>query len=176
MSNDVERLFALLSRNTIGFENLFYEFLARPTVTFPHYNVINENDYSYIVEVAVAGYAASDIDVFLGSNYQGGARRNMLTISTKTQGSTEQQEDPKTKSPHANPTFVHRGIAKRDFNLTFALPEYFEVKSAEFHNGLLVVRLLRNTPAPEQPKRIPITHWNNIPVGECRPVGPGITV
>ena len=51
---------------------------------------------------------------------------------------------------------VHNGIAGRDFKLTFALAEFYEVESAKVENGLLVIKLFKNIPDEKKPKVITI--------------------
>jgi molecular chaperone IbpA len=52
--------------------------------------------------------------------------------------------------------YIHRGLAYRDFEQTFALAEYMEVISAEVIDGLLIIQLERVIPESLKPRRIAI--------------------
>ena len=122
--------------NAIGFES-FYERINRlPTINagFPHYNIKKAGEDKYILEMAVAGYKKSDIDV----NVTDG----VLSIEGK---SSEKEED-----------FVHKGIAKRAFQRQLQLSEYVECKGAKLEDGMLKVRLFYNPPESKKPKEITV--------------------
>ena len=105
--------------NAIGFENFFHRFHRLPTINagFPHYNIKKAGEDKYTLEMAVAGYKKSDIDVQV--------QDGVLSIEGK---SSEDKED-----------FVHRGIAKRAFKKQLQLSEYVECKGAKLEDGMLKV-------------------------------------
>ena len=125
-----------LKNNAIGFESFFDRFERLPEINsgFPHYNIKKAGEDIYILEMAVAGYQKSDIDVQVHDG--------VLSIKGK---STEDEED-----------FVHRGIAKRAFTKQLQLSEYVECKSAELEDGMLKVELNYNPPEDKKPKKISI--------------------
>ena len=53
-------------------------------------------------------------------------------------------------------TFLHRGLAERDFERRFQLADYVVVKSADLVNGLLSIDLQRELPEALKPRRIEI--------------------
>ena len=122
--------------NAIGFESLFERFNRLPTINagFPHYNIKKAGEDKYILEMAVAGYKKSDIDV----NVTDG----VLSIEGK---SSDKEED-----------FVHKGIAKRAFQRQLQLSEYVECKGAKLEDGMLKVELNYNPPEDKKPKKITI--------------------
>ena len=122
--------------NAIGFENFFHRFHRLPTINagFPHYNIKKAGENKYILEMAVAGYKKSDINV----NVQDG----VLSIEGM---SSEDKED-----------FVHRGIAKRAFKKQLQLSEYVECKVAKLEDGRLKVELNYNPPEDKKPKKIAV--------------------
>ena len=122
--------------NAIGFESLFERFNRLPTINagFPHYNIKKAGEDKYILEMAVAGYKKSDIDV----NVTDG----VLSIEGKT---SDDKED-----------FVHRGIAKRSFKKQLQLSEYVECSGAKLEDGMLKVELNYNRPEEKKPKKIAI--------------------
>lgn len=102
---------------------------------YPPHNLIKIDEDNYKIELAVAGFSKEDLDIQVHDN--------QLTIF----GDTEED---------ASTSFVHKGIASRNFRKVFALGEYIEVINAEMKNGLLVVSLQRNLPEAKKPKSIAI--------------------
>lgn len=169
--NEIDRLFESLFRNTIGFDNL-RPYLRRDAVSFPRYDVIQIDSNNYVVQLALAGYKPDDVEVIIEDN--------VLYIQTakysadrmrRTGGFPEHPNDKSVsaewdssgtvvvsqESGRETKKVLHRGIAKRDFKLSFALPEHFEVAKAEFDNGLLCVELFKKVPEALKPKKIPVT-------------------
>ena len=79
------------------------------------------------ITLAVAGFGRDQLDVTL--------EENQLTIRGR-------QPDDKAR------TYLHRGIAARQFQRSFVLAEGMEVKGAELKDGLLSIELVR--PEPER--------------------------
>ena len=79
------------------------------------------------ITLAVAGFRMDQLDVTVEDN--------QLTIRGK-------QEDDKSR------TYLHRGIAARQFQRSFVLADGIEVRSADLSNGLLSIDLMR--PEPER--------------------------
>ena len=122
--------------NAIGFESFFDRFHRLPTINagFPHYNIKKAGEDTYILEMAVAGYKKSDINVQV--------QDGVLSIEGI---SSEDKED-----------FVHKGIAKRAFKKQLQLSEYVECKGAKLEDGMLKVELNYNPPEDKKPKKITI--------------------
>ena len=122
--------------NAIGFESFFERFNQFPTLNsgFPHYNIkrdldIENGQEKNILEMALAGYKKSDIEVEVADG--------VLSIKGK---STEKNED-----------FIHQGVAKRAFQKQLQLSEYVECVGAKLEDGMLKVEL--NYIRPESLKR-----------------------
>ena len=122
--------------HAIGFEDVFRRFHRLPTINagFPHYNIKKAGEDKYTLEMALAGYKKSDIDVQV--------QDGVLSIEGK---SSEDKED-----------FVHRGIAKRSFKKQLQLSEYVECTGAKLEDGMLKVELNYNPPEDKKPKKITI--------------------
>jgi molecular chaperone IbpA len=103
--------------------------------TYPPYNVVKINDDKIVMEFAVAGFKKDDISIT--------TEKNVLSIKA---------EKPETDEK----TYLHKGIAARKFSRAFNLPEYFEVESAGFEDGILYIDLIRNIPEEKKPKNIAI--------------------
>ena len=101
---------------------------------YPPYNVIKEDDDTYIVEIALAGFDKSDISVTTD--------KDQLIVK----GEREKEETE----------YTYKGIATRSFNRSFALAEYMEVTKAEFNNGMLSITVERIIPEDKKPKTIKI--------------------
>jgi molecular chaperone IbpA len=126
----------------VGFDNLFDELNRLSSVqtqNYPPHNVIKHTDDRFTIEVAVAGFGESELDVSLDNN--------ALIIS----GS-------KVREEMLNYEYLHRGLSSRDFTQTFQLAEHVEVIHAEVKNGILSVYLERKVPEEKKPKSIAITY------------------
>lgn len=101
---------------------------------YPPYNIERvppsngENERIRIV-LAVAGFTRDQLEAFVEDN--------QLTIRGK-------QENDKTR------TYLHRGIAARQFQRSFVLADGLQVLAAVLDNGLLAIDLMR----PEPSRRI----------------------
>ena len=130
-----------LSKSFIGWDEQIRDLekigekMLKNTGNFPPYNVVKEDDDTFLIEFAVAGFSKKDITV--------SQEKNALLIEGKI------EEDKEKK-------YVHKGIATRSFSRAFALAEYVEVDSAEFENGILIVKLIREVPKEERPRQISI--------------------
>jgi molecular chaperone IbpA len=101
---------------------------------YPPYNVIKQDEDTYFVELALAGFDRSDLSVSVDNG-------NLIV-----KGEREKDEA----------VFQHKGIATRSFTRSFALGEYMEVTGAEFENGMLSVTVERIVPEEKKPKQIKI--------------------
>lgn len=126
----------------IGFERVFEE-LERArngnsnytNNTYPPHNVIRIDDDNYEIELAVAGFDESDIEVTY--------KDNVLSI----EGNKDSREQTE---------YVHQGISNRKFTKTFNLSEHIEIRGADLVNGILSVRLERVIPEDQKPQIIKI--------------------
>ena len=89
---------------------------------YPPYNVEQMADNRLQITLAVAGFAAEDLQVQLEDN--------QLVIRGRQKDETER-------------VFLHRGIATRQFQRSFVLAEGIEVAGASLDNGLLMIDLSR---------------------------------
>ena len=122
--------------NAIGFESFFERFNRLPTINtgFPHYNIKKAGKDKYILEMAVAGYKKSDIEVEV--------QDGILSIEGE--------------GPEGKEDFVHKGIATRSFKRQLQLSEYVECTGARLEDGMLKVELNYNPPEDKKPKKITV--------------------
>jgi HSP20 family molecular chaperone IbpA len=94
---------------------------------YPPYNIEQVGDHALRITLAVAGFSRDDLSVALED------RQLIITGRQKSDGSSR--------------TYLHRGIAARQFQRSFLLAEGIEVTGAELANGLLHVDLARPEPS-----------------------------
>jgi molecular chaperone IbpA len=63
-------------------------------------------------------------------------------------------------------TFLHRGIAARDFEHSFKLADHVKVVGARLDNGLLNIDLVREVPEALKPRKIAIDGGANVQLVE----------
>jgi HSP20 family molecular chaperone IbpA len=89
---------------------------------YPPYNIEQSSDDSLRITLAVAGFSQDELNVTVEDR--------QLVIRGKQNESGDR-------------TFLHRGIAARQFQRCFVLAEGIDVTGAELRNGLLTVELTR---------------------------------
>lgn len=134
---DIERQLS----QSIGFDTFFNrlfnnDFAATNVGGYPPYNIRKIDDYSYAIELALAGFSKDDLDIELAEG--------TLTIKSV----------PVDKNNESD--YIHHGIAKRVFTRKFHLANDIVVKGADLLNGLLTVELERVIPEDKKPRKIAI--------------------
>jgi molecular chaperone IbpA len=133
--------FSPLFRSTIGFDRLMQladaATRADGSVSYPPYNIEKTGDEAYRLTMAVAGFAADDIELRV--------QENALFVIGKAKTEDETKE------------YLHRGIARRAFERRFQLAETIKVVGASLDNGLLHVELVREVPESMKPRTIKIS-------------------
>lgn len=110
---------------------------------YPPYNIEQTGPEKLRITLAVAGFAPGELDVTVEDN--------QLVIRGK-------------QTESADKTFLHRGIAARQFQRAFVLADGIDVTGAELANGLLSIELAR--PKPES-----VTRRIDIRTGSANPEG-----
>ena len=134
---------------SVGFDG-FFNRLSNMDIAqsgYPPYNIRKLNDLQYVVELALAGFSKSDIEVEVTDG--------TLTVRSVT-AKSDDGADNDEKSSNNEIGFVHQGIAKRSFQRQFNLSDDIIVKSADFTDGMLIVNLERVIPDEKKPRLIPI--------------------
>jgi molecular chaperone IbpA len=111
------------------------ENLSKAVPGWPPYNIVKVDENKYVIELAVAGFGKSDLEIEI--------QEGRLLI----RGATKSDEK-------AN--FLHKGIADRAFRREFHLADTVEVKNAEMVNGLLKVWLENIIPDHKKPRKVDI--------------------
>ena len=131
---------APLYRATVGFDRMA-DLLDRAmttdtSTTYPPYNIEKTADDAYRISIAVAGFAADELNVEV---------REQSLVITARKAKDEGQR-----------TFLHRGIATRAFEKTFQLADHVHVTGARHADGMLHVELERQVPEALKPRTIAI--------------------
>jgi molecular chaperone IbpA len=134
--------FAPFYRSTVGFDRLFSTLdqlvgAEDSAPSYPPYNIARTGENAYRISVAVAGFTDADLSIE--------AKESTLTIRGQKQTNDEEKAG-----------LLYRGIAARNFERSFQLADYVEVKGASLENGLLHVDLAREIPEAMKPRAIPI--------------------
>lgn len=110
---------------------------AKAIPNFPPYNIRKIDENKYAVEIAVAGFSKSDIEIEIDGD----------TLKITGNSASVDEED----------SFLHKGIANRAFARTFNLADTIEVKDASLMNGMLKVFLENIIPENQKPRKVDIT-------------------
>ncbi len=114
---------------TVGYDKFFKDIeevtknVVKNVPSYPPYNIKQVKDNKYVIEMAVAGFAKSDIEVTLEGN--------KLVIKGSTEDNAAEETD----------NYLFKGIANRSFTRSFTLADKIEIKDAELVNGMLKVWL-----------------------------------
>lgn len=135
--------FTPLYRSAVGFDRLagLLESAARTSQEsgWPPYNIETTGENAYRIEIAVAGFKPDELTLEV--------KENLLTVTGRKTANDD---------AGAERTYLHRGLAERDFERRFQLADYVVVKSADLADGLLSVDLARELPEALKPRRIEI--------------------
>ena len=131
-------------RHTVGFDNVFSlmdKFLDDSTIVLPNYPPYNiyksesEDGSKYSIELAVAGFTEKDVEVKYADN-------TLSIVGNKEEKGSD--------------SFLHRGIANRNFTRTFNVADDMIVKGGSLKNGILSVDLERVVPEEKKERIIKI--------------------
>lgn len=145
-TNALPSVFSSFDPFSVGFDKTFkllasqLDGLGKNIPGYPPYNIKKTADDKYVIELAVAGFSKTDLEITL----DGGK----LTIAGKTKDASDMD--------NANAYYFYKGIAERAFTRTFTLADSVEIKNAEMINGILKVWLENFIPEHKKPKKIDI--------------------
>lgn len=137
-------MFAGFDKVFVGFDDQFnklsriHDDLAKNIPNYPPYNIKKTADNTYVIELAIAGFAKQDVEIQLDGD-------KMIVKGNINSDDKDSMEN-----------FLFKGISNRAFTRTFALDDQVEVKGAEMLNGMLQIFLERIIPEHRKPKKIEI--------------------
>ena len=127
-------------RNAIGVDKLFDRIIhqidtaSSSNNNYPPYNILKTGETTFEVQVAVAGFAAGEVNV---------------TVEAGTLIITGEKVDATLP---AEVEYYHQGISSRRFIRTFQMVDGVEVKGATSKDGILTVKLEQIVPEAKKPK------------------------
>ena len=143
---------APLYRSAIGFDRLAHllesQRAADAQPSYPPYNIELVSEDNYRIVMALAGFSRAEIDIV--------TERDSLHVTGRKQKDGVER------------TFLHRGIAARDFEQRFQLANHVKVTGASFDNGMLTIELVREVPEAHKPRKIVIDGGDNVSALEQR--------
>lgn len=138
--------FSPLYRSAIGFDRLaqLFDDAQRTTAqpSYPPYNIELVSENQYRITMALAGFDRSELEIE--------SERDTLKITGR-----KRKEDSKR-------TFLHQGIAARDFEHRFQLADHVKVVGARLDNGMLNIELAREIPEALKPRKIDIASGDQV--------------
>ena len=148
MTNKAISIFNQLRPLSIGYDDVFdhfesmfnHQYDSINVPNYPPYNIVKTGKYTYDIQVALAGYGKTDVDVSF--------ENSVLTIKSVKDKDEEEVKD--------NDGVIHKGIAKRMFSKSFTIAEDVEIKGAELKDGLLVVSMEKVIPEHKKARTIEI--------------------
>lgn len=133
--------FDRLLPTALGFENAFAtldnaaHLLTATQTAFPPVNIVKTGEYTFNVELAVAGYKQDEIEIT--------SERNSLKVTGK-------------KSDEDTREYLVKGIAGRKFSRQFVLSDTVVVRDANLADGILSIQLENVIPEDQKPRKISI--------------------
>ena len=124
---NLPELFDKITKNSIGMDDYLNQFWDSTTTSnYPPYNLVQLNNHESKLEIALAGFKKDEVKVYteFGKLY--------------VEGKKEESE--------IDGTFVHKGLAQRDFQRVWTITDDTEVGSVKFEDGLLTVELKKIVP------------------------------
>lgn len=112
--------------------------------SYPPYNIKTVGDNSYIIEIAVAGFSRSDIDVELWNK--------TLTVT----GKSAEPDDS---------VYLYKGLASRAFTRTFTIADNVKVNEIKLNDGMLRIYLDHVIPEEFKPRKLEINTTSNLLLG-----------
>ena len=110
-------------------------------VGYPPYDIEKTGEDAYRITMAAAGFRPDELEIT--------SQPNLLVVTGR-----------KAKAEEGR-TFLHRGIAGRNFERRFELADHVVVRSATHADGVLTIDLAREVPEALKPRRIPIGASND---------------
>jgi molecular chaperone IbpA len=135
-------LFKDFDKFFVGFDEQYnrlsklHDDMTKSLPNYPPYNIKKVSENTYVIELAVAGFARQDIEIELADG--------KMIVKGNVQNDDTGND------------FIHKGIANRAFTRSFVLDDQIEVKDAEMLNGMLKVFLERIIPEHKKPKKIEV--------------------
>lgn len=127
----------------VGFDHLFNELehvTRHAQDHYPPHNILKTGDTDYLIELAVAGFSRSELNVEV--------KDRTLTVTGEHESKGRE--------------YIHRGISTKKFKRTFRLSEHVNVNGADLVDGVLSIELKYVVPEALRPRKIEIGHYEEL--------------
>ena len=129
-SKDLGAIVDAAERYSVGLDDVFYRLhsygMGSVNESYPPYNLVQESNVKWRIELALAGWSKDEIEVSTESN--------VLLIRSKAAKNKGEEE------------YMHRGISTRTFARGFNLSDDVEIGDVAFDNGMLTIELKKIIP------------------------------
>jgi molecular chaperone IbpA len=135
-----QAVFKDIDKFFVGFDDQFnrlaklHDDVTKNIPNYPPYNIKKTGDNTYVIEMAVAGFARQDIEI------------EFIDDKLIVRGNTNEDSSD----------YIFKGIANRSFTRTFALNDQIEIRDAGMFNGMLQIALEKIIPEHKKPKKIEV--------------------
>lgn len=136
-----------LTQYTVGFDRLFDDIrsqlqqVSSTQTSYPPHNIRKVEDNLYALDIAVAGFKSSDLEISV--------EKQVLTVKGARPATEETS------------SYLYRGLALRSFEKRIPLVETAEVRDAALEDGILTI-IVENV-IPEKEKKRLITIQSTVP-------------
>ena len=124
-AKDLAELFDKITTNSIGLDRTIQNFWESTNASYPPFNIIQENNHEFILEIALAGFKKKEVKVY--------TEHGKLIVEGKKEEKKENE-------------YVHRGMAQRSFQRGWQLTDDVEIKEVVLDDGLLSIHLGKIVP------------------------------
>jgi len=135
-TKDLGAIVDAAERYSVGLDDVFYRLhsygMGHANNAYPPYNLVQESNVKWRIEVALAGWSKDEIEVSTESN--------VLLIRSKAAKNKGEEE------------YMHRGISTRSFARGFNLSDDVEIGDVAFNNGMLTIELKKIIPEHQKLK------------------------
>ena len=135
-TKDLGAIVDAAERYSVGLDDVFYRLhsYGKGSVNdaYPPYNLVQESNIKWRIEVALAGWSKDEIEVSTESNVL-----MIRSVAPKNKGEEE---------------YMHRGISTRTFARGFNLSDDVEIGEVAFNNGMLTIALQKVIPEHQKLK------------------------
>ena len=129
-TKDLGAIVDAAERYSVGLDDVFHRLhsygMGHANNAYPPYNLVQESNVKWRIEVALAGWSKDEIEVSTESN--------VLLIRSKAAKNKGEEE------------YMHRGISTRTFARGFNLSDDVEIGDVAFNNGMLTIELKKIIP------------------------------
>ena len=129
---NLDQLMDRIAKNSIGMDEYFERVFNTSVHNYPPYNVIQVNNTETRLEIALAGFKREQVHAYTeyGKLFVRGEK----------------------ESPDEEGSFIHKGLAQRNFERSWTLADDTEVSNVVFEDGLLSITLTKVVPEHHQRK------------------------